>query len=707
MSIVILAEKPSQGKAYAEAFHKRSRKDGYIEVSDSRLFNGKQTFITWGFGHLIELARPEDYKTDWKQWSLASLPILPNEYKFQVSKNSGIKKQYNSVKKLLDQSTLIVVASDADREGENIARSIIKQAGADHKPIKRLWINSLETDEIRKGFQNLKDGKDYELFYKEAQTRQISDWIVGMNTSRLYTLLLQQKGLQGVFSCGRVQSPTLYQIFKRQAEIEDFKPSPFYEIIGDVSVENGKFIAKHDQKFTLKDDVQKLLADHDLQEGTCHGSIKNVEQSLKRQQSPKLHSLSTLQTKANKQWKYSPSDVLKIVQDLYEKKLLSYPRTDTQFITESEFNYLKNNLHSYKQCLNIDFEEVYTDARKRYVNGENVQEHYAIIPTREVATLSELTEKERNIYVEVMRTSLAMFADDYQYEETKVEVDVQGIILFAKGNVPIKQGWKDLFGHSVDENKKSDPTLPKMKTGESCEVDMNVKESMTSPPKPYTEGGLINMMKNAGRDIEDQSEKEMLKKVEGIGTEATRASVIETLKKQQYIEVKKNIVQVTPKGVVLCNVLDGTLLASPTMTAKWEQYLTKIGKGEGSQEKFLDSIKKFVLSTLDDAPKNIEKNKALLKSTSTSNSVGNCPSCDNGLIDDKGKFYGCNNYRNGCKFTLPKKLAQKTLTKSNISDLLTKGKTTKIKGFKSNKGKSFDAFLVLKDGKTVFEFGQK
>lgn len=703
--VLILAEKPSQGKAYAEAFKNSNRKDGYIEVSDNRLFDGQKAFITWGFGHLIEMVKPEDYKEEWKRWNLDTLPILPEKYKFQVASNRGVKKQYNVVKRLLNEATKIVVASDADREGENIARSIIEQAGATGILIKRLWINSLEVNEIVKGFQNLKDGKEYESFYKEAQTRQISDWLVGMNGSRLYTLLLQGAGQQGVFSVGRVQSPSLYQVYKRQQEIKDFISKPFYEIVGNVVVSEGDFEAKYNNKYNSKQELHSFLNKCSVGTGNNDGVIKSVEKLAKKTSSPRLHSLSTLQTKANKRWKYSPSDTLTIVQELYEKKLLSYPRTDTQFITDSEFGYLKENLTKYKSYADLSFDVTYPDARKRYVNGAKVQEHYAIIPTRQIPKKSNLSQKEKNIYDEVMLTTLAMFADDYHYEETKVDVDVNGVVLHAKGNVAKVQGWKSLFISS--DQKEGGTVLPAMGESESCNVDVSIKEGKTKPPKPYTEGDLINMMKNAGRDMEDEESKDILKKVEGIGTEATRASIIETLKNQQYIEIKRNIVTVTTKGETLCKVIGDSLLASPKMTAKWEQYLAKIGRNEGTQEKFLDSIQRFVLAMIEDAPSSIEKNKEILQSNAKLDNVGDCSSCNDGVISDRGKFYGCSNHSNGCKFTLPKKWAGKMIPKKDIVKLLTDNKTGIIKGFKKKKGGTFDAYLVLKDGNISMDFAKR
>lgn len=705
MSILILAEKPSQAKAYADAFNNISRKDGYIEVNDNRFFYGK-AYISWGFGHLVELVEPEKYKKEWGEWSLNALPIIPKHFKFQVAKDK--KKQFNTVKKLLDQATEIIVATDSDREGENIARSIIDLAGASSKPTKRLWINSLEIAEIQKGFKSLKNGLDYIPLYEEAKTRQIADWIVGMNASRLYTLLIQSKGGQGAYSVGRVQSPTLFLINKREQEIKNFVPKPFYELVANVTVKKGNFVAKHKEKFDQKKQVAEILQKHNIADSKQNGLIKHVEKENKKSNSPKLHSLSTLQTKMNQKWKYSPSDVLKIVQSLYEKKLLSYPRTDTQYITDNEFEYLKQNLDQYKETLGITFDVVYPNARKRYVNNEKVQEHYSIIPTKQVSKLDALDEKERNVYKEVLATTLAMFMGDYQYEQTKIIVDINGLDFHATGNVEIDKGWKVLFTNEKEENKET-IILPSVSPNEGCNSILNTKEGITKPPKPYTEGGLINMMKHAGKEIEDDEAKEKLKEVEGIGTEATRSGIIETLKRQKYIEVKKNIVSVTKKGEILCDAINGTLLSSPEMTAKWEQYLSKIGNRQGSQQKFLDNIERFILSLIEKAPNDIEKVEKNLTSLSTVEKIGECPVCDSGTISDKGKFYGCSGYANGCKFTIPKTFLGKAISKSNAEKLLQGKSTSLLKGFKSKKGKNFDASLKLDDGngKIQFEFPKK
>ncbi|SFE33806.1 DNA topoisomerase-3 [Lentibacillus persicus] len=693
MTVTVLAEKPSQAKHYAEAFQHVRQKDGYMEVNDDRFFQGK-TYITWGIGHLVELAPPESYNDSWKQWHLDNLPIFPETFQFQVGKDK--KKQFNVVKQLLKETDKIILATDCDREGENIARSIIKMAGASNKPTKRLWINSLEVDEIQKGFKQLKDGTNYVSLYQEAQTRQLSDWLVGMNASRLYTLLLQQNGMKGVFSVGRVQTATLNLLYKRQQEIENFVSKPFFELVGKVNVMNGSFDAKVKARYQTEEEAMNALDSYHLSTGDNQGTIQKVTKEQKQKKAPKLHSLSTLQATANKKWKYSPSDVLKTAQSLYEKRVISYPRTDSHYITANEFAYLKNNLTNYQSCLAVDMEIVYPDARQRYVDGSKVQEHYAIIPTKQVPDKQDLTDKECTIYREVVATTLAMFAGDYEFEETKVEVETNGLCFEKTGKVELKKGWKALFKEDTDDTKnkdeQEDTVLPSMQEGESCNVAINISERKTKPPKAYTQGQLINVMKQAGKEIDDESLQHTLKENEGIGTEATRANILDTLKKQQYIAINKNKVSVTKKGQMLCQAVEGTLLASPEMTAKWETYLHKIGQNEGSQEHFISKIKQMLESLLKEAPAKLQTLESQFQEVKEQSTLGDCPICG-GEIEDKGKFYGCSHYRDGCTFTLPKRFLGKTISEANIKKLLAGNKTNLMKGFKSKKGKKFDAYL--------------
>lgn len=702
---VILAEKPSQALAYASVF-KHTKYDGYYHVYPCSVFPNGAT-ITYGIGHLVELKEPHEYDEKYKNWKLEDLPIIPKEFQFKVSDDK--KKQFKIVKDLLEQAREIIIATDSDREGENIARSIISLANVSNKPIKRLWINSLEKDEVLRGFQNLKNGNEYIPMYHEAQARQIGDWLVGLNASRLYTLLLKKKGISDVFSVGRVQTPTLYLIYQRQKEIENFKSVPFFELEGKFYADKGTYIGKNDKRFNSKQEIEEFIKRNNISLNSELAYVKNVDIRQKRKRPPLLHSLSSLQTLANKKYKYSPKKVLEIVQSLYDSplKLVTYPRTDTQYITTNEFEYLKTHLKDYQNILSVDFEPKLVEPDKRFVDNTKVQEHYAIIPTKIIPTenvMQSLSEEQRHIYLEIVKSVVAMFHDDFIYEETEVITEVKGIIFKTKGNKILLYGWKELFN---DENDKDDktPILPPVQEGMKVQSQLMIKEGKTTPPKPYTEGQLINLMKYCGKFVQDISEEELavLKEVEGLGTEATRSGIIETLKKQKYIEVKKNIVHVTLKGEILCKAVEGTLLAKPDMTAIWESYLKKIGQRKGTKDNFIKNIIDFtskLVQTVTVETINLEdKQIAELKQV---DSICQCPTCKTGFIVDKHTFYGCSNFKNGCKQTFPKKLLGKSISKSTIKTLCTKGKTGKIKGFKGKK--PFDAFLVLKNGEIKFEF---
>jgi DNA topoisomerase-3 len=709
LKTVVLAEKPSQAKAYSQAFEIAKRERTHIELKPCSTFPNGAT-ITWGIGHLVSLKMPNDYKEEWKKWDLKNLPIIPERFEFKVSEDK--KTQFNAVKKLFNEAHLLVNACDIDREGSNIFYSIYNMTGARNKTIKRLWINSLEEDEVRKGFNNLHDNKKDLMMYSEARGRQIGDWLVGINASQIFTLLLAEKGIRETISAGRVSSPTVYMIYQRQKEIENFVSKPFFELLGQFKVAQGMYEGKARVKTDTLNELTTFLEEKGLSFDTeIEGIVKELEKKEKRTKSPKLHSLSTLQTVANKKWKYSPAKVLETMQSLYEKKILTYPRTDTQYITENEFAYLVKNIEDYKKLIGVDFEANITP-NKRYVDGSRVQEHYAILPTKAVpseSVLNGLSEVEKNIYDEVLRTTLAMFHRDYRYEETKIVTAVNGIEFETIGKVELEKGWKALFSHQKDDEDdktENNKVLPIVSKNEKVLSVLKGKEGRTTPPKPFTEGGLINLMKTAGKMVEDEADSEILKEVEGIGTEATRSGIIETIKKNGYIEVKKNIVYVTKKGEILCDVIEGTLLSSPSMTAKWESYLKKIGNGEGSTDTFISNINKFVLHLMEVAPQKMRSAKIEMAITEkkASERVGGCPCCRKGQIQDKGKFYGCSEYQNGCKFSINKTIASKRLSEKAIKQLLEKGKTSLIKGFKSSKGKPFEAILKIDTEKNKIDF---
>lgn len=715
MKTVILAEKPSQALAYAQSFKASKKKEGYFEISDP-LFSG-ETFITFGFGHLVELAEPGYYDERWKKWSLDALPIFPNQFMFNVPKDK--QKQFNVVAKLLKQADTIVIATDSDREGENIGWSIIKKAGAfsKAKTYKRLWINSLEKDVIYQGFKQLKPAEDFYPFYIEAQTRQISDWLLGMNGSVLYSLEMQKKGIRETFSLGRVQTPTLYMIYQRQMAIERFKKEPYFDVEAMILTNQGQFKGRLNplQTFKTKEAATAFLSRNGLSIKKEHGVIANVEKEKKDTKSPHLFSLSSLQSKVNQMYQATANETLNAMQGLYEAKILSYPRTDTPYITDSEFQYLKENYQNYCSFLSIDEPLVQDKPRKRYVDSNKVQEHYAIIPTKQVPSSNQfegLTTLQKNIYKLVLKTTVAMFLSDYEYEETTIETKVSELIFKTTGKVPVKQGWKKVFetDKETKEEKEKDIALPKVSIGETVTADIQLQEKETKPPKPFTEGTLLTAMKTANKTVDNEEAIKILKEVEGIGTEATRASIIETLKQKKYIVSQKNRLTVTEKGKLLCKSVEAQpLLSSAEMTAKWESSLKSIGKKQGTQEHFLANIKKFILHLLENVPSDIahvdfstfEQEQKQIEEKSI---LGTCPKCKHGEVKKFNKLASCQNEE--CDFKIWLTLAQKKLPDTVLKELIKQGKTNKkVKGFKGKKG-SFDAALKLDNYLVVFDFGK-
>ena len=679
MKTVILAEKPSQAKAYADSFSKATRKDGYFEIQD-RLFTG-ETVITYGFGHLVELDSPDMYDEKWKQWALEDLPIFPNQYHYHVPKDK--KKQFSVVKRQLQSADTIVIATDSDREGELIAWSIIQQAGANQgKTFKRLWINSLEKEAIYQGFQQLRDAEETYPKFEEAQARQIADWLIGMNGSPLYSLLLQQKGIPGSFSLGRVQTPTLYMIYQLQEKIRNFQKEPYFEGKAQVIAQNGAFDAKLDPNETqaTQEAFEAYLKEKGVQLGKQPGTILQVETEKKSAASPRLFSLSSLQSKMNQLMKASAKDTLEAMQGLYEGKYLSYPRTDTPYITEGEYAYLLDHLDEYKHFLKAE-----------------------AIPTPIHTPNSPL---QQAIYEQVLKTTVAMFAEKYTYEETTILTQVQQLQLKAIGKVPLDLGWKKLFGKESDgKEKEEEPLLPKVTKGEMVTVDLQVLEKETKPPQPYTEGTLITAMKTAGKTVDSEEAQSILKEVEGIGTEATRANIIETLKQKEYIKVEKNKLVVTNKGILLCQAVEKEpLLTSAEMTAKWESYLLKIGERKGTQTTFLANIQKFVSHLLEVVPGQIQSTnfgstlqevKAASEKQEAARHLGICPKCQEQEVLLYQKVAACTS--EACDFKLWTTIAKKKLTATQLKEIIQNSRTSQpVKGLKGQKG-SFEATIVLKE----------
>ncbi|MGM8141776.1 DNA topoisomerase, partial [Enterococcus italicus] len=453
--------------------------------------------------------------------------------------------------------------------------------------------------------------------------------------------------------------------------------------------------------FKTQEELLSFVSSKQAKIGSQEGRIADVQTKEKKTNSPSLFSLSSLQSKVNQLYKATASQTLKAMQGLYEAKLLSYPRTDTPFITENEFAYLKANFGKYSGFLGLDLEMVQTEPRKRYVDGSKVQEHHAIIPTKQVPTesaLAKMDDLQRKIYALVVKTTVAMFLPDYLYEETKIQTKVADLLFQSIGKTPEQEGWKILFKQQNKEEKEDVQTLPLVIIGEHAEVDVKSAEKETQPPKAFTEGTLLTAMKTANKTVDDEEAIKILQEVEGIGTEATRASIIEALKQKEYIQVIKNKLVVTEKGKLLCQAVESQhLLTSAEMTAKWETYLKKIGKREGNQENFINNIKKFIVHLLEAVPTDIEKlsfsdYQEQKEKEAEKNIVGKCPKCGNNIVLKKS-FYGCSNYPE-CKFTLAEHFRKKKLTKTNVKELL-EGKETLVKGIKNKEKKPYNAVVKI------------
>ncbi len=755
-NIIIISEKRDQAMSYCDAFNIANMTEHYATLKPCSTFPFG-AIVTWAFGHLLELKEIYEYpgQEHLKEWKLETLPLqIEGEPLYKIKK--GQEKHLDVIRKMVRQVALqgpavdgsppiICSAVDMDREGELIFRNILyhclSQKELQQVVVKKLWINSLEKSAVFKGFNNLQDDTKARMMYEEARARSIADFLVGINASRLYSNLIQgvlssnQKdvhfssalGGSMSFGVGRVQSPTLFLAYRKEQEIENFTPEKFYELYGDFISEKGvQYQGKAAIKSNSLNEINNLMGEHGLLANKPYdGHIKDVLTEEKKTMAPFLHSLITIQTKANRLWKYTPKKTLSIVQALYEKyKLVSYPRTSCTFITEAEFAYLLELVEGYKTILGVTFPNVYETPRKRFVNSKKVAEHYGLIPTKKVPTEAELAKlkpEELNIYLEIVRTTLGMFHGDYIYEKTTVTTTVNGLPFKTVSNREIDKGFKELWPtESKNEEEEFEEDLlttsinGQLSNNERSKSTIKIHEGTTSVPKAYTEGELLSAMKTCGSLMNDKDSARILKEVKGIGTDATRADALEALKSSNLIEVTKNKVKVTPKGRILCMALEGTLLSSPHMTAEWESYLKSIGEGKAMASTFLKQIDNFITHLITTAKESftqpvltqslvMEANQAVDASI-----YGTCPKCKIGKIIDRGQFVSCTEFKNGCNFSINRTIAKKKLTEPQIKKLIDKGKTAVMKGFVSTKGNPFEAALKINpEFKVVFVLDDK
>ena len=574
--IVCIAEKPSVAREIARILGANASKDGYIEG------NGYQ--VTWTFGHLCTLKEPHDYTPQWKAWSLGALPMIPQRFGIKLIDNDGIKKQFAVIEKLMQNADSIVNCGDAGQEGELIQRWVMQKAQA-KCPVKRLWISSMTDEAIAEGFQNLKDQADYQPLYLAGLSRAIGDWILGMNATRLYTLKYGQN--RQVLSIGRVQTPTLALIVNRQKEIENFKPEAYYVL--STSYRDTVFTATKG-KFASKEEGQKYLDEITGKPFT----VTDVQKKNGTEQPPHLYDLTSLQVDCNKKYSMSAEMTLNVIQGLYEKKLTTYPRVDTQFLSDDIYPKCAatlNGLRGY-EALVAPLQGKPLKKTKRVFDSSKVTDHHAIIPTGVPAT--NLTDIERHVYDLIARRFIAAFYPDCKFATTTVLGKVEKVEFKVTGKTILDEGWRVVYGKEKQEEETyesaEERTLPVFVKGESGEHIPSLAEKWTTPPKFYTEATLLRAMETAGKFVDNEELRAALKE-NGIGRPSSRASIIETLFKRHYIKRERKNLIATPTGIELIDLIREELLKSCELTGTWEQKLRDPEHKKYDAAQFIEELK--------------------------------------------------------------------------------------------------------------------
>ena len=680
---LVIAEKPSVAMSLAAVLGATERKDGYLE--------GSGYLVSWCVGHLLELAQPEAYKEQYAKWRYEDLPILPENWKYEVPKDK--KTQLALLCRLMKEKRVdsVVCATDAGREGELIFRLVYEYAGC-NKPMERLWISSMEDAAIREGFDRLRPGSDYDKLYDAAVCRAGADWLIGINATRLFSVLY------GVtLNVGRVMSPTLALLVQRESDIESFISKPFY--VPEITC--GGFTASG-EKMTERSEAEKIRMDCD------HNSafVRSVEKQVKTIQPPRLYDLTTLQRECNRIYGYTAQQTLDYVQSLYEKKLATYPRTDSQYLTKdmqataaSLILWLRDNMPFGKGCAGEpDIDRVTDDSK--------VTDHHAIIPTVEIARtdLTELPSGERDVLTLLAVRLLCATTQAHRFETVTAMLDCQGHTFTAKGKTILQSGWKEVerihrmsIRQSETEHRENeDAALPVLKEGQTFEtVSASLREGKTSPPKHYTEDTLLSAMETAGaEDMPEDAERK------GLGTPATRAATLEKLVSAGFVERKKKQLIPTKKGRNLIAVLPDNI-KSPILTAEWESMLKQVEHGELSATSFMDQIADMSRTLVKEHTAPEERFADLFPSSkgTVHEAVGVCPRCGAPVYEGKKGFF-CDNRE--CSFALWKdnrffSSKKKSITKSVAAALLKEGRISMSGLYSEKTGKTYDAEVILDD----------
>jgi len=665
---LIITEKPSVAFEIAKTLKINERADGYLYTK-----NNSDYAVSWALGHLVQLAAPKVYNSAYAKWTLADLPIIPA--KFQYELNDKTKKQFNVLKKLVKQANSLICATDAGREGELIFRLIYKLI-ADKKPVQRLWISSLTPKAIQTGFNNLEPISNYNNLYAAAMGRQVADWLVGLNATRALSL---KAGGETLLSVGRVQTPTLRLVVERYLEHINFKPEPFWQPELNLDYKDQPFIALYHERLTDREAVEKICR---AIENLSSTQLIDVEKKERREQAPLLYDLTGLQKKANKLFGYSAKQTLSIAQKLYESKLITYPRSDSKYLTGdmkgSMADILKKiaikKLQPALETINLK----QLKFSKRYFNDAKVTDHHAIIATG--MQPRSLSETENNIYKLVVASLLMAFMEDCIKLNTNYYFEPGGYQFISKGTVILKEGWRlaELFSKE-DKEEKQLPEIPLKADVKIVSIENKTKQ--TKAPPLLTVATLLALMENAGKLVEEEVE-EVLQKF-GIGTPATRAGIIDILFKRNYIIQKGKSLLPVETGIMLYHLTKDLYISNVEMTGEWEYKLKQIEMGEQPVQHFKERIESYTTKIVEQI-KTMEVERSDLKE---------CPKCRQKKLLYKTKLLSCVN--NNCDFVLWKKIAGKILSEKQIADLLSKGYTRKLKGFKNKQGKKFDAALAL------------
>ncbi|MGJ8518344.1 DNA topoisomerase III [Carnimonas bestiolae] len=672
MTTLYICEKPSQARDIAKVLGATTKSEGSL--------TGNGITVTWGFGHLLEQAPPDHYDPALKKWSFDTLPIVPAQWKLLVTKTGA--KQFAVIKKLLKQATDVVISTDADREGESIGREIL-DACRYRGNVRRLWLSALDDASIRKALSNIRSGDSTWPLYQAALGRSRADWLIGMNMTRAFSLLAGKQGYQGVLSVGRVQTPTLALVVHRDAEIARFVPKPFWNVVASLQASSGSFSATwQPTNDSWLDDAGRGINQQAAAQvaervtSAAQAVVTSVETTRKKEQQPLVMDLGTLQQECSKRWGYGAQQVLDIAQSLYEThKATTYPRTDCRYLPTSQQTDVPAVLTAIFQSdgqLAPLMKQLAPSLKSRVWNDSKITAHHGIIPTTAPCDMGRMSETERNVYDLIRRYYLAQFLPAHEYDQTEVVVNIAGERFAATGRQIRSPGWKVLFPRQGAGRGKADATegaddkqttqqeLPVLQQGENCAVEsVDMQTKQTTPPSPYTEGTLIAAMKNAARFVTDERLKARLRETSGIGTEATRAPTIDTLKQRGFIKKQgKSSIVSTPTGQALIHALPQQL-SNPGMTALWEQALDMVAEGNLSLDDFM-SRQTSVLNKLLDVARQGPSLNLPAQPTET------CPLCQSAMKlrkGAKGPFWSCSKYPQ-CQGTKPAGKKHSTSRKS-------------------------------------------